>query len=292
MHHRGDELHAVPLRRGGETVEGCIGGAGLQPRGPFIIIDQLVCIGQLKGPVPQGVHPDGGELPDGRVVQDELPAHDGDVPGGGKMPLGRQARTVDKMGVVHVQLRRPLVHPLDEGFLRPRQMLRQRHGAVVGGHHRHRLHHVVDGHLLMLLQPDLAAPHAHRVGGGGHRVVPAEAAAIDSLQHQQQGHHLGHGGRLVLHVGVVLIQHRPRGLFHQDGRRGGQARQLLRPGEQGQRQGAQQRRKQKSDPFHRASSPFSMWSVLSSYGIQPCPMRTKSWNFRFLLARRPKPAYN
>ena len=192
MHHHGDELHAIPLRRGGQAVQGRVGKPGFQPRGPLVVKDQPVGVGQLEGAVPQGVHPDGGVFPDGGMVQNQLPAHPGDVVGTGQVARGGQPGAVDKGGVIHAQLPGPLVHPLHKGVLAARDVLGQGHGAVVGGHHCHRLYHVSDGHLLVFLQPDLAAPHGNGVGGGGDHIIPAQAARVDGLHHQQQGHHLCH----------------------------------------------------------------------------------------------------
>ena len=48
----------VPLRRGGDTVPGSVGGAGLQSSGTIIKSHQLVGIDQRGRPIPEGVHPD------------------------------------------------------------------------------------------------------------------------------------------------------------------------------------------------------------------------------------------
>ena len=131
LHHHGDELHAVPLRSGGQAVEGGVRGAGLQPRGSGIKAHQTVGIGQAEGTIPDGVHPDGGIRPDVRVVQDQLPGHEGDVIGRAMVSGGRKAGAVDKGGVLHAQLLGPPVHPLHEGGLAAGQVLRHGHRRVV-----------------------------------------------------------------------------------------------------------------------------------------------------------------
>ena len=93
------------------------------------------------------------------MAQHQLPAHQCDVISRGNVALRRQTAGVFKSGVVHSQLRRPPVHPLHKGFLAARQMLRQCHGAVIGGYHTHGLQHLVYGQPLPLLQPDLTAAH-------------------------------------------------------------------------------------------------------------------------------------
>lgn len=85
------------------------------------------------------------------VVEDQFPAHQGNVVSGGEMARRRQAGTVDKAGVRHAQLRCPLVHPLYKGLLAAGQMFRQRYGGVVAGGHRHGLQQIMDGHLLPFL---------------------------------------------------------------------------------------------------------------------------------------------
>ena len=116
-HHR-DELHAVPLGGGRQAVPGAVGGSRLEAGGPLKKAHQLVGIGQLELAVPDGVHPDGGILPDGAV---------------GDEGLG------------------PLIHLLHKGRLAARQMLSQGHSGVIARHHCHRLEHVIHTHLLPFL---------------------------------------------------------------------------------------------------------------------------------------------
>ncbi len=87
--------------------------------------DKLVGVAQAEFAAPEGIHPDGCEAADVRVTQDQLPAHEGDVIGAGDMALGGEAGGVEKVGVVHPQLSRPLVHFFHKGLGAARQMLRQ-----------------------------------------------------------------------------------------------------------------------------------------------------------------------
>ena len=242
LQHHGDELHALPLRRGGQAVFGAVGGAGFQTRGPVVEPDQLVGVGQLELPVPEGVHPDGGVLPHLRVAEDELPGHQGDVIGRGDVTLGRQAGAVAKDRVLHAQLLGPLVHPLHEGGLGAAEMLREGHCAVVGRDHGHRLQKIVYGDLLTLRQVDMAAAHRGGVGADRHHIVVVEAALFDGLHGQKQRHHLGDAGRLQRLVLILGVQHLSRLFLHQQCRLR-LYRQLYRSGlYRRQRQHQQERR--------------------------------------------------
>ena len=150
------------------------------------------------------------------MVQDELPAHEGDVVGAGDVARGREAGGVDEGGVVHAQLRRPLVHPGHEGVGTAGQVLGQGHGAVVGRDHAHRLEHILHRELFILLQPDLTAPHGAGVGAGGDQVVVGQSAGVDGLHGQEDGHDLGDAGGLQLLVLVDGVEHFPGGLLHQE----------------------------------------------------------------------------
>ena len=93
------------------------------------------------------------------MMQHQLPAHQSNVVGRGDVALHRQTAGVFESSVIHPQLRCPPVHPLHEGFLTAGQMLRQGHGAVIGGYHAHGLQHLVHGQPFPLLQPNLTAAH-------------------------------------------------------------------------------------------------------------------------------------
>ncbi|MNV63736.1 hypothetical protein D3C71_1563430 [compost metagenome] len=66
----------------------------------------------------------------------QLPAHNGDVMGGGVVILGRQTVTVGKMRVLQPQLFRPLIHQVDKSALRTGQFLGHRDRRVVARGHR------------------------------------------------------------------------------------------------------------------------------------------------------------
>ena len=214
MHDYGNQLHAVPLRRGRQAIQRRVGRPGFEAGGPLVEADELVGVGQLELPVPEGVHPDSGKLSDLRVIQNERPAHQGDVIGAGHMARGGQAGAVEKVGVLHAQFGSPLVHQGHEGLLAARHMLGQGHGAVVGGHHRYCFDHIPDGQLFILFQPDLGPAHGDGMGGSGDHVLPRQLPGVDGLHYQQQGHHLSDGGGFILGMSVLLIENGTRGLFH------------------------------------------------------------------------------
>ena len=79
FHHGGDQFHAVTLGGAGKTVESRIGGAGFQASGAVVIANQFIRVGQLEFSAPQRVHPECGEAADIRVIQNQLPGHEGDI---------------------------------------------------------------------------------------------------------------------------------------------------------------------------------------------------------------------
>ena len=159
-------------------------------------------------------------------MADQLTGHNGDIPGRGHMAVSRQTVAVLEMGVCHTQLCGPLIHPGHKGLLGARQMLRQRHGTVVGRSHCHRFEHFIHRHLLVFLQVDLTASHAGRIGRGGHHLIQGDLTTLQGLHHQKHGHHLGDAGRFSGRVGILFIKHGAV-LTHQDGAGGLDARQLL-----------------------------------------------------------------
>ena len=148
LHHHGDELHAVPLGGGGHAVLGGGGEARFQAGGPVVEADQAVGVGEAEGAVSDGVGPDSRVLLNIRVAEDQLPGHEGNVPGGGEVAGGGETGAVDKVGVRHAQGLGLLVHLVHEGGLAARQALGQGHGAVVARDHGHALDKVGDRELL------------------------------------------------------------------------------------------------------------------------------------------------
>ena len=187
------------------------------------------------------------------------------------MSRRRQAGAVDEGGVGHAQLGGPLVHPLHEGLLAAGDVLGQSHGGVIARHHRHRLDELLHAHLLPLLQVDLGAPHGGGPGGDGDRVGQGDAALVQGLHRQQQGHDLGDAGRFPLVVGALLTQHRARLLFHQDG--GGRLHLGGAGGQGGGGEEGADTQQSGEGSFHHGSSPPSskipvwkrMWRRGGSY---------------------------
>ena len=107
------------------------GEARFQAGGPVVEADQAVGIGEAEGTVSDGVGPDGGVLPDVRVVKKELAGHEGDVVGRGEVAGGGEAGAVDKVGVLHAQGLGLLIHLVHKGGLAAGKALGQGHGAVV-----------------------------------------------------------------------------------------------------------------------------------------------------------------
>ena len=174
-------------------------------------------------------------------MQDQLARHERDVAGAREVPLGGQARAVDKVRVVHAELLRPRVHALHEGVLAAGKMLGERHRRVVARDDAHSLEQVAHRHLFVLLEPDLAAAHASRVRRARHHVVVGERAGVDGLHHQQQRHDLRHARRLARRVFILREEHRAGLLFHQQRARTAHRRPRRR-GADAQGEGCQQRK--------------------------------------------------
>ena len=122
------------------------------------------------------------------------------------------------MGVLHAERRGALVHPRDEGVLRAGDVLREGDAAVVRGDDGDAFEHLVNAHLLTLLQPDLAAAHPGSVGGRRYLIVQCERAGLDCLYHEQHGHHLRDRGGGEPLIGVFLVEHGAGRFFYQDRR--------------------------------------------------------------------------
>ena len=125
-----------------------------------------------------------------------------------------QPGAVDKMRLLHPQLRCPLVHELDECRLAAGYMLRQCRGAVVGRGDDDGLEHIPQRQLLSRFQIDLAATLGRRGVRGRYRVVPTDLAAVQRLQDQEQRHDFRYAGRGQPCVGILLPEDRPRGGVH------------------------------------------------------------------------------
>ena len=216
----GDQLHAVLLCRGGDAVESAVRRAGLEARGPVVKADELVGVGQLEAPVPQGIHPDGGVGADVRVLQNQLTRHEGDVVGGGVVPLGGQAGAVAENGVFHAQLGGAGVHSLHKGGFAACQMLGHGHAGVVAGGHGDGLEHIVDGERFTFLHVDLGPAHPGGVGGDSHHRVGGQRSVLQGLHDEQHGHDFRHAGQLQRLFAVFFIQNFSRGFFHQQHRLG------------------------------------------------------------------------
>ena len=122
------------------------------------------------------------------------------------MPVGVEAGRVFKVGVLHPQFGRPLVHLLHERLFAPGDRLGQHHRAVVGGVDRRRLDDIRKGHLLPRLQPDLGPAHRSGVVGTADRLVKGNLPRLQRLEGQKQGHNLGDRRRGHRFVGVFLIE--------------------------------------------------------------------------------------
>ena len=132
------------------------------------------------------------------------------------MPFCVEAGRVDKDGVFHAKLCGARVHLGDERLLAAADVLRQRHGGVIGAAYGCCFKKLFHGHLFVFLEPDLASAHTDRVGRGGNRVGHGALAALDRFQNQQHRHNFGDGSGGQGLVGIFFEQDLPALYVHQD----------------------------------------------------------------------------
>ena len=256
MQHDRDQLDAVALGRSRQTVP-CSGGvAGFQAGRTLVEADEFVGVRQTEAAAAHGVHPDRRVLFD-RLVLQKLTGDHGQIVRRGQVLRGVcrvvQPGAVDKMRVRQAELGGALVHPLDKGRLAAGNVLRQRRGAVIGRADDHGLEHFVHAHLFARLQIDLAASLARRGVGGDDHVVPADAAGVQRLHHQKQGHDLRHRRRAQPFVRVFLIEHRAGRRVDQNGGRRRNLRSGRRYGGQADEQQRQRQQPGKASFPHNIS---------------------------------------
>ena len=205
VQHHGNVLHAVALGAGRQAVHGLLGVAGLQAGRAGVGVDELVGVGEAEAAVAHGVHPDGGVVADARMGQ-QCAGHARDV-ARRRVVAGivGQPRAVEKLRVFHAQFFRAVVHALGERLLGTGDVLCHGDGAVIGGVDGDALEHLVDAHLLALLEPDLAAAHGAGVGAGGHDIARGKLAAVELLHDEQQRHDLRHAGGGQVLIGIFLV---------------------------------------------------------------------------------------
>ena len=252
MQHDGDQLHAVPLCRGGEAVPRGGGIAGLQTGRPVVEADKLIRVGQAELPVADGVHPDGCILFDGLMARNVIGC--GQMLGGLRLVV--ESCAVDEARVGHAKLFCARVHHLDERRLAACDVLGHRAGAVVCRGDHDGFEHLLQRELLVFLEIDLAPALGGGCGGRLHHVVPADAPIVQRLHDQQQRHHLRHARRAEAFVCVVLQKHLAGRPLHQHVARRGQVK-LCRAHRRQQRPGQQhQQHKDCEHPLFHKKSPF------------------------------------
>ena len=148
-------------------------------------------------------------------MEDQLAAHEGNVPGAGYMALRRQARGIYKVGVPHTQLHGTVVHLLDKQLCDSGHLLRQGHGCVVAAGDAYGLQKLLHADLLSLGQIHLAAAHRGGIGADGDHILIFQLPSVHGLHDQQERHDLGDAGRLQLLMLILGKKHLPGLLFHE-----------------------------------------------------------------------------
>ena len=178
------------------------------------------------------------------------------------VPLGGQAVGVGEVGVLTAELGGALVHLLDEAGDAPGEVAAEDVAGLVG-----RLQHRA---VEQILHGDHRARHDARGAGvvlhallavvlGGDHVLERDAAAVERLEREQHGHHLGETGDGALVVLVVTVQDPARIQIHQDRGLAVERGVVQRPGRGrggAQRQAEDQDKRKNSEFFHFAL-PFS-----------------------------------
>ena len=184
------------------------------------------------------------------MVEQNFPAHDGDVPRGGQVAFGIQPAGVFKVGVGHAERSRLFVHHGDKDRFAAADIFGHRHGRIVGRSDADGLEHIVQRHLLAGFEPDLAAAHVVGVFADRNEIVCADAAFLHRLKGQQQRHDLGDGSDGALFVGVLFVQDRTGILVDQNRRLARQIKGPVGGRFDRQRPGGRRRREQQPPAQH------------------------------------------
>ena len=125
----------------------------------------------------QRVHPDGAVFKIVRVIR-HLARKRRHIACGGELPLRRKAGAILIGRIVHAQLRCARVHPIDEIFLRPGDVLGQRHGGIIRAGDNRRAQQIFQLILASRVEQRLRTAHARRVLGAGHAVAQPHRAVL------------------------------------------------------------------------------------------------------------------
>ena len=222
-HDHCDQMQPIPLRRARKTVEGLSRGAGFQTGGSFVPFDELIRVGQTKfrfalaGFMYDGILPCGGIVSDFGESGHQFPAHQGNIMGTGLMPIRIQTAGIFKMGILHPQFLRFLIHPFHKGFLAACHKFRHGNGCIIGRSNGDAFGHICCRLGFSRLQKDLRTTHGCRVLTDLHTVFPLELSAFLRFINQQQRHNLRYTGRRHGFMAVFFIQDRSRCRIHQKG---------------------------------------------------------------------------
>ena len=144
------QLHALPLGGGADAVARLVGVARFETRCPVVETDELIGVAETESATPKSVHPDGGVVADLRMMKEKVAAHEGDVIGGGEVPLGGEACAVDEVGVQHAEGAGAVIHLFHEQLRDTRNMLGESHGGVVARGDTQGFEKIIHGDLLSL----------------------------------------------------------------------------------------------------------------------------------------------
>ena len=173
-----------------------------------------------------------------------------------------QTGVIDIVRVDAAELLHALVHLLDEGVHRAGDGLGEDAAGLVRGDDEHAIEKLLHRKLLALLDAGgRAVGILPGEGGGGDRdrLVKAQIAALDRLEHEQRRCDLRDARGIELLVLVLGIEHAPARPVDEQGGLGLNIQRLVRVGQRRQTQDAHQHGKQKNRynaaNFHSSFSP-------------------------------------
>ena len=231
LHDHADQLHAVPLGAGNQSLArfgGISGLASHQVRVGVGLSGKKLVLGRDKklladrGGTGNGVGRRSGHLAE-QIVGEKGPGDLRHIIGGGVVVLIENPIGVGKMGIHTAELLRSFVHQLREFLHASADMLRQGGGHLVRRSHEKPVERLLHGDLLSRFDADvgvgLPVDAVHRFVGIGYRFLQGTL-----LHDDQRGQDLGDAGGIQLFMDIFFIQDGSGLRFHKNGGFGSQRR--------------------------------------------------------------------
>ena len=162
-------------------------------------------------------HPDRRILKDLRIIQDQLPAHQGNVICCRIMFIRiRQSTAVDKMCIFHPKPFCPGIHLFYKSFLTSCDMFCHRNTGIISRCNDDALDHRLHILRLAFFQKNLRTAHGFRMCACRHSIGKFQASVFQVIEDQQERHDFCDTRRTPSGVFVFLIKNRFCLRLHQD----------------------------------------------------------------------------